>query len=82
VLHQPERALLTLANHRKRFPRGSLRAEVMLAQIEWLVSSGQSAQALPLVEEALGSGLLRERTSELEQMRDRLRRDGAQLERR
>jgi hypothetical protein len=54
----------------------------MLAQIEWLVSSGQSAQALPLVEEALGSGLLRERTSELEQMRDRLRRDGAQLEQR
>jgi hypothetical protein len=35
-----------------------------------------------LVEEALGSGLLRERTSELEQMRDRLRRDGAQLEQR
>lgn len=82
VLHQPERALLTLANYRKRFPRGSLRAEVMLAQIDWLVSSGQSARALPLVEEALGSGLLQERARELEQVRDRLRSEAAVLEQR
>jgi hypothetical protein len=77
VLHQPERALLTLASYRKRFPRGALRAEVMLAQIDWLVTSGQSARALPLVEEALRSGLLQERASELEQVRDRLQREAA-----
>jgi hypothetical protein len=73
VLHQPERALRTLADYRERFPRGSLRGEVMLAQIDWLVTSGQSARALELVEEALGSGLLQERATELERVRDRLR---------
>jgi hypothetical protein len=82
VLHQPERALLTLASYRARFPRGALRAEVMLAQIDWLVTSGQSARALPLVEEALRSGLLQERASELEQVRDRLQRETAAREQR
>jgi hypothetical protein len=81
VLHQPERALRTLANYRERFPRGSLRAEVMLAQIDWLVTSGQSARALALVDEALGSGLLQERASELERVRDGLQREAGTLPR-
>jgi hypothetical protein len=75
VLNQPDRALRTLQNHRERFPRGALRAEVMLAQIDWLVTSGQSSRALALVDEALRSGLLRERTAELERVRARLERE-------
>jgi hypothetical protein len=54
----------------------------MLAQIDWLVGSGQSARALPLVEEALASGLLQERARELEQVRDRLRGEATILEQR
>jgi hypothetical protein len=69
VLRRPERARLTLDEYRRRFPHGSLRAEVMLAQIDWLLASGDSARALELVDEALGSGLLRERTAELERLR-------------
>jgi hypothetical protein len=69
VLRRPEQARLTLDEYRRRFPRGSLRAEVMLAQIDWLLASGDSARALQLVDEALGSGLLRERTAELERLR-------------
>jgi hypothetical protein len=82
VLHQPERALRTLANYRERFPQGALRAEVMLAQIDWLVTSGQSARALVLVEEALRSGLLQERATELGQLRDRLEREATTLQQR
>lgn len=82
VLHQPERALRTLANYRERFPQGALRAEVMLAQIDWLVTSGQSARALVLVEEALRSGLLQERATELGQLRDRLEREATTLRQR
>jgi hypothetical protein len=72
VLRRPERARLTLDEYRRRFPQGSLRAEVMLAQIDWLLASGDSARALQLVDEALGSGLLRERTAELERLRTTL----------
>jgi hypothetical protein len=72
MLNQPDRALLTLQKHRERFPHGALRAEVMLAQIDGLVTSGQSSQALALIDEALRSGLLRERKAELEQVRARL----------
>jgi hypothetical protein len=72
VLRRPERARLTLEEYRRRFPQGSLRAEVMLAQIDWLLASGDSARALQLVDEALGSGLLRERTAELERLRTTL----------
>jgi hypothetical protein len=72
VLRQPARALQTLELYRRRFPAGSLRAEVMLAQIDWLLATGDAARARALVEEALGSGLLRERTAELERLRARL----------
>lgn len=72
VLRQPERALARLDHYRQRFPQGSLRAEVMLARIDWLLTSGDSPRALAAVEEALGSGLLRERTTELERIRARL----------
>lgn len=72
VLRRPESARLTLDEYRRRFPQGSLRAEVMLAQIDWLLASGDSARALELVNEALGSGLLRERTAELERLRSTL----------
>jgi hypothetical protein len=75
MLDQPERALLTLQSHRERFPHGALRAEVMLAQIDWLVTSGHSSRALALVDEALRSGLLQERAAELEQVRSRLQRE-------
>jgi hypothetical protein len=75
MLDQPERALLTLQRYRERFPHGALRAEVMLAQIDWLVTSGQSSRALALVDEALRSGLLQERATELEQARSRLQRE-------
>ena len=68
VLRRPERALRVLDDYRRRFPHGSLRAEVMLAQIDWLLGSGDSARALQVVSEALGSGLLRERTAELERL--------------
>jgi hypothetical protein len=72
ALRQPERALSTLDDYRRRFPNGSLRAEVMLAQIDWLLASGNSPRALQVVDEALASGLLRERTSELERLRAKL----------
>lgn len=72
VLRRPERARLTLDEYRRRFPHGSLRAEVMLAQIDWLLASGDSARALELVDEALASGLLRERAAELEHLRSTL----------
>jgi hypothetical protein len=69
VLRRPERALRTLSDYRRRFPNGSLRGEAMLAQIDWLLAAGEPAQALHVVDEALGSGLLRERTAELERLR-------------
>jgi hypothetical protein len=72
ALRRPENALRTLEAHRRRFPRGSLRAEVMLAQIDWLLATGDSAHALQIVDEALASGLLRERTSELQRLRTTL----------
>ena len=53
-----------------------------LAQIDWLVTSGQSARALVLVEEALRSGLLQERATELGQLRDRLEREATTLQQR
>lgn len=69
ALRRPDRALSTLDDYRRRFPNGSLRAEVMLAQIDWLLASGNSPRALQVVDEALASGLLRERTAELERLR-------------
>jgi hypothetical protein len=72
VLRRPERARTTLDEYRRRFPQGSLRAEVMLAQIDWLLASGDSTRALEQVDEALASGLLRERTAELERLRSTL----------
>jgi hypothetical protein len=72
VLRRPAQALATLDSYRRRFPNGSLRAEVMLAQIEWRVASGDAAGARELVDEALASGLLRERTAELERLRSAL----------
>jgi hypothetical protein len=72
VLRRPKRALLILEDYRRRFPAGTLRAEVMLAQIDWLLGSGDSVRALQVVNEALGSGLLRERTTELERLRTTL----------
>ena len=72
ALRRPDRALQTLETYRARFPNGSLRPEVMLARIDWLVRSGEQAQALLAVDEALASGLLRERTAELERLRDSL----------
>lgn len=45
VLRQPARALRTLAGYQRRFPQGSLRAEAMLAQIDWLLDSGDEAGA-------------------------------------
>jgi hypothetical protein len=77
VLNRPDRALLTLQSYRQRFPQGALRAEVMLAQIDWLLTSGQSAQALAVIDEALSSGLVSERAAELEQVRARLQREPA-----
>jgi hypothetical protein len=69
ALRRPDRALSTLDDYRRRFPNGSLRAEVMLAQIDWLLAAGNSPRALQVVDEALASGLLRERTGELERLR-------------
>jgi hypothetical protein len=72
VLRRPERALARLDQYRQRFPQGSLRAEIMLARIDWLLSAGDSLGARAAVDEALASGLLRERTAELERIRARL----------
>lgn len=72
MMHRPARALLKLDSYRQRFPHGSLRGEVMLAQIEWLLASGDKAGARRVVEEALGSGLLRERTAELQRLQSTL----------
>lgn len=69
VLRQPARALATLEDYRRRFPSGSLRAEVMLARIDWLLGAGDREGALGAVDEALDSGLLRERTAELTRIR-------------
>lgn len=69
VLHRPDRALLTLDSYRRRFPGGSLRGEVMLAQIDWLLAAGKRSEALRVVNEALDSGLLSERTAELTRLR-------------
>lgn len=72
ALRRPDRALKTLGAYRQRFPNGSLRPEVMLARIEWLLRAGEPEQALQAVDEALASGLLRERTAELERLRGSL----------
>jgi hypothetical protein len=72
ALRRPDSALRTLETHRRRFPRGSLRAEVMLAQIDWLLATGDSTHALQIVDEALDSGILRERTTELQRLRTTL----------
>jgi hypothetical protein len=72
MMRRPQRALLKLDSYRRRFPQGSLRAEVMLAQIEWLLAAGNKAGARQVVDEALGSGLLRERTAELQRLRSTL----------
>ena len=72
ALRRPEQALQTLDSYRRRFPNGSLRAEVMLAQIDWLLRSGERARARQLVDEALASGSLSERRAELERLRDTL----------
>lgn len=72
ALRRPEQALQTLETYRRRFPNGSLRAEVMLAQIDWLLRSGERARASQLVDEALASGSLSERRAELERLRDTL----------
>jgi hypothetical protein len=72
LLRQPQRALLTLEGYRRRFPHGSLRGEVMLAQIDWLLATGDDARARELVDDALASGLLHERSAELERLRARL----------
>jgi hypothetical protein len=72
VLRRPDRALLTLDDYRRRFPHGSLRGEVMLAQIDWLLAAGDRSRALRVVEEALASGLLRERAAELTRLRGTL----------
>lgn len=74
VLRQPARALATLEAYRRRFPQGSLRAEVMLAQIDWLITAGDKARARALVDEALASGLLGERAAELKRLRGTLER--------
>jgi hypothetical protein len=72
VLRKPDRALALLDQHRTRFPNGSLRAEVMLARIDWLLSSGDRTSARAAVDEALGSGVLSERAGELERLRTTL----------
>lgn len=72
ALRRPEQALRTLDSYRGRFPNGSLRAEVMLAQIDWLLRTGDRLRASQLVDEALTSGLLQERRAELERLRDTL----------
>jgi hypothetical protein len=72
ALRRPEQALRTLDSYRRRFPNGSLRAEVMLAQIDWLLRAGERARALQLVDEALASGSLQERRAELERLRETL----------
>lgn len=72
VLRQPARALMILDQYRERFPKGSLRAEVMLARIDWLLGAGNKAGALLAVDEALASGLLKERGAELERLRSSL----------
>lgn len=69
ALRQPSRALSLLDTYRQRFPNGSLRAEVMLARIEWSLAAGDTARARAGVEEALASGLLVERRAELERLR-------------
>jgi hypothetical protein len=77
VLRQPARALAALEDYRRRFPNGSLRAEVMLARIDWLLGAGDRAGALGAVDEALASGLLRERTAELTRLQASLREPGS-----
>ena len=69
VLHDPEHALETLESYRRRFPHGSLRGEVMLAQVDWLLAAGDATRALRVVDEALASGSLSERKAELERLR-------------
>ena len=69
VLRRPDRALLRLEAYRQRFPQGSLRAEVMLARLDWLLASGDRAGARRAVQEALDSGLLHERSAELQRLR-------------
>lgn len=72
MLRQPARALAVLDTYRARFPNGSLRAEVMLARVEWLLGAGNQAGARVAVDEALASGLLTERSAELKRIRDSL----------
>lgn len=75
ALRQPARALALLEQYRQRFPSGSLRGEAMLARIEWALALGDKSRARAQVEEALKSGLLRERSAELERLRASLEAD-------
>lgn len=72
ALRSPTRALDTLREYHERFPFGSLRAEVTLAEIDWAVELGNTALALKLIEAALQSGLAVERRGELERLKARL----------
>ncbi|HVY29244.1 MAG TPA: hypothetical protein VHB79_21945 [Polyangiaceae bacterium] len=72
VLRDPARALRTLASYRERFPAGSLRGEAMLAEIGWLIATGNEQRASELAQEALDSGLLHERAGELQELRRKL----------
>jgi hypothetical protein len=44
----------------------------MLAQIDWLLAASDRSRALRVVDEALASGLLRERAAELTRLRSTL----------
>jgi hypothetical protein len=81
LLEDSSGALAALDQHRARFPRGGLRAEVELTRVELLVKSGRAAEALAEVERMLASGVSREREAELSRIRDALRAPGSSLPR-
>jgi hypothetical protein len=69
VLGDPEGALAALAEHRARFPAGSLRTEVEMSYLELLVQVGRSREALERSDALLQSQSGTERAAELRLLR-------------
>ena len=65
-------ALLTLDEHRRRFPAGVLAAEVGITRIELLTQLGRPSDALTAIDQALQSPLGRERGGDLQVLRSDL----------
>ena len=74
-LRAPEQAAEVFADHRRRFPRGSLRPDVDLSLVEALLAGGQLERAAQQIEHFLAAHPDSERRDEVRLMRAHLARE-------